>query len=107
MYFAPPSMPVIYQQYLMAWGVQEFSLEMIGTNVKRILEFKLYNTQDLLVGRYEFEYGETWRMLTERDDEFWIGENDSVWRGDPGKNAKCIEGEHADGFIRDWSYLIA
>ena len=32
MYFAPPSMPVIYQQYLIALGVQDFTLEMIGTN---------------------------------------------------------------------------
>lgn len=32
MYAAPSQMPVIYQQYLMALGVQEFSLELIGTN---------------------------------------------------------------------------
>lgn len=32
MYAAPTSMPVIYQQYLMALGVKEFSLELIGTN---------------------------------------------------------------------------
>lgn len=32
MYFAPPQMPVIYQQYLMALGVQEFTIELIGTN---------------------------------------------------------------------------
>lgn len=32
MYAAPTSMPAIYQQYLMALGVKEFSLELIGTN---------------------------------------------------------------------------
>ena len=32
MYFAPPSMPIIYQQYLMALGVQEYTIELIGTN---------------------------------------------------------------------------
>ena len=32
MYAAPSSMPIIYQQYLMTLGVQEFSLELIGTN---------------------------------------------------------------------------
>lgn len=32
MYAAPTQMPVIYQQYLMALGVQEFSVELIGTN---------------------------------------------------------------------------
>lgn len=32
MYAAPTSMPVIYQRYLMALGVKEFSLELVGTN---------------------------------------------------------------------------
>ena len=32
MYFAPPQMPIIYQQYLMALGIQEYSIELIGTN---------------------------------------------------------------------------
>lgn len=32
MYAAPAQMPKIYQQYLMALGVKEFSLELIGTN---------------------------------------------------------------------------
>lgn len=32
MYAAPTQMPRIYQQYLMALGVQEFSIELIGTN---------------------------------------------------------------------------
>lgn len=32
MYFAPTSMPVIYQRYLAALGVQDFTIELIGTN---------------------------------------------------------------------------
>ena len=32
MYFAPPPMPIIYQQYLMALGIQEYPIELIGTN---------------------------------------------------------------------------
>lgn len=32
MYAAPTQMPIIYQQYLIAMGIQEFSLELIGTN---------------------------------------------------------------------------
>lgn len=32
MYFAPPSMPIIYQKYLAALGVQDFTIELIGTN---------------------------------------------------------------------------
>lgn len=33
MYVAPPSMPIIYQQYLIALGIQEHNIELIGTNV--------------------------------------------------------------------------
>lgn len=33
MYVAPPSMPIIYQQCLIALGIQEYAIEMIGTNV--------------------------------------------------------------------------
>lgn len=32
MYVAPTQMPIIYQQYLMALGIQDFSIELIGTN---------------------------------------------------------------------------
>lgn len=32
MYAAPTQMPIIYQQYLMALGIKEFSIELIGTN---------------------------------------------------------------------------
>ena len=34
MYFAPTQMPIIYQQYLMALGIQDFTIELIGTNNK-------------------------------------------------------------------------
>ena len=36
MYFANPQMPVIYQQYLAAMGVQDYTIELIGTNQKNI-----------------------------------------------------------------------
>lgn len=32
MYFATPSMPIIYQQYLMVMGIREYTIELIGTN---------------------------------------------------------------------------
>ena len=32
MYFATPSMPIIYQQYLTAMGIREYTIELIGTN---------------------------------------------------------------------------
>lgn len=34
MYFANPQMPVIYQRYLAALGVREYTIELIGTNRK-------------------------------------------------------------------------
>jgi hypothetical protein len=34
MYFANPQMPIIYQRYLAALGVQEYNIELIGTNRK-------------------------------------------------------------------------
>lgn len=34
MYFAPPAMPMIYQQYLMTLGIREYTIELIGTNNK-------------------------------------------------------------------------
>ena len=34
MYFANPQMPVIYQQYLAVLGVQDYTIELIGTNRK-------------------------------------------------------------------------
>lgn len=34
MYVATPSMPIIYQQYLMALGIKEYTIELIGTNIK-------------------------------------------------------------------------
>lgn len=33
MYVAPNPMPIIYQQFLIAMGIQEYSIELIGTNV--------------------------------------------------------------------------
>lgn len=42
MYAAPTSMPIIYQQYLMALGIQEFSVELIGTNNDDLKAFVTY-----------------------------------------------------------------
>lgn len=35
MYFAPPSMPIIYQQYLSVLGIREYTIELIGTNANK------------------------------------------------------------------------
>lgn len=48
MYFAPPSMPIIYQQYLMALGIQEYTIELIGTNSsKTVLISYDYNIPEI------------------------------------------------------------
>ncbi len=38
MYVATPSMPIIYQQYLIAMGIQEYAIELIGTNIPIVSE---------------------------------------------------------------------
>ena len=56
MYVAPPSMPIIYQQYLMALGIQEFSIELIGTNSKITFDIGYYETYQ----EFEAPKGATW-----------------------------------------------
>ena len=55
MYVATPSMPMIYQQYLMALGIREYSIELIGTNAKKT---------DITIGindkPYKAQYGMLW-----------------------------------------------
>lgn len=45
MYFAPPQMPIIYQKYLMALGIQEYSIELIGTNAATRMDFFVHDTK--------------------------------------------------------------
>lgn len=45
MYFAPPQMPVIYQRYLAAMGVTDYTIELIGTN-RRVDDDKISFTLD-------------------------------------------------------------
>lgn len=49
MYFANPQMPVIYQRYLAALGVQDYTIELIGTN-RRTDEMKI----SFYIGSTEF-----------------------------------------------------
>lgn len=57
MYFAPPSMPIIYQQCLMALGIQEYTIELIGTNRKRTFNINYYyNFPIELEARFRQEY---------------------------------------------------
>lgn len=58
MYVAPTSMPKIYQQYLIALGIQDFSIELIGTN--RTTDFSI-NKVDGTVEQFSAPTGSTWK----------------------------------------------
>ena len=55
MYVATPSMPMIYQQYLMALGIKEYSIELIGTNVENDITLRINGIS------YKATYGTIWR----------------------------------------------
>lgn len=73
MYVATPSMPRIYQQYLIALGVQEYGIEMIGTNVPitpdeikdgtKIIKFHIEGVE------YETNRGQTWRDFANKNPQ--------------------------------------
>lgn len=76
MYHATPSMPIIYQQYLMAFGIQEYTIELIGTNHK--IKFSIDN-----IGVGETEYFTTrfnrWEdFCYDNPDKFFIDEDGFV-----------------------------
>ena len=75
MYVATPSMPIIYQQYLMALGIKEYNIELIGTNAKRKLINRNVIDEAGIGGSIPFgyTYGSTWRELSEEDNRFSIG----------------------------------
>lgn len=58
MYVAPTSMPKIYQQYLITLGIQDFSIELIGTN--RTTDFSIKKV-DGTVEKFSAPRGSTWR----------------------------------------------
>ena len=60
MYVAPTSMPIIYQQYLIALGIQEFSIELIGTNSK--IGFSISFEDAGIYEEFEVAPGATWEM---------------------------------------------
>lgn len=87
MYAAPTQMPVIYQQYLMALGIKEFSIELIGTNngVKSCTVTYDYN----LPSGYANKFSQTKAIQPFT------------------KNASGIIGEEATYVIDDVTYLLS
>lgn len=69
MYVAPPSMPIIYQQFLIALGIQEYAIELIGTNALinssedgDIATEEITFYDDIYDGtQYYANLGQTWR----------------------------------------------
>jgi hypothetical protein len=64
MYVATPSMPIIYQQYLAALGIQEYAIEMIGTNSQSKISFSVLSDDGQ--GTYEVGLGDTWRDVSQK-----------------------------------------
>lgn len=65
MYFANPQMPVIYQRYLAALGVQDYTIELIGTN-RRTSETNIDFTIDY--DAYSAYSNDTWLSYTLREE---------------------------------------
>ena len=64
-------MPIIYQQYLMALGIQEYTIELIGTNHK--IKFSIGETEYFTTRFNKWE-----DFCYDNPDKFFIGEDGSV-----------------------------
>ena len=76
MYVAPTSMPIIYQQYLIALGIQEFSIELIGTN--KTTDFSIENDVDGTVEQFSAPIKSTWREFIDEIPSLQISDNGIV-----------------------------
>lgn len=112
MYVATPSMPIIYQQYLAALGIQEYAIEMIGTNSQSKISFVVLSDDGQ--GTYEVGLGDTWRDVSQKLDlHFEIyGERVVYIQGDTRNdlimlNDDTYEYVSPDDFvIEDFNYVV-
>jgi hypothetical protein len=76
MYVAPPSMPIIYQQYLIALGVSELSIELIGTNNTSYSSssFTIYLPSGN-AETYHFKKGYIWEEFINDNNDYIIKNN--------------------------------
>lgn len=65
MYFSPPQMPIIYQKYLAALGVQDYTIELIGTNRRDEASMVTFYIAGEPFKRYT---GETWQSFVLRGE---------------------------------------
>ena len=68
MYVATPSMPIIYQQYLMALGIQEYTIELIGTNNTAQITFKVDIADEI---EFKTDYPITWKEFVEQNKNYF------------------------------------
>lgn len=79
MYVAPSSMPKLYQQYLIALGVSDLSIELIGTNNTsyRHSNFSISKQNGSI--SYSFQKGMTWKDFIENSDDTFTSNKDIVY----------------------------
>lgn len=73
MYVAPPSMPKLYQQYLSFLGVQDHTIEFIGTNTpfwgeNATPKISFTVSSKEYISTFEANFGMTWQELVEHKD---------------------------------------
>jgi hypothetical protein len=112
MYFAPPQMPIIYQRYLSVLGIQDQSIELIGTNRKlgSIMVFWIGETN------YKAFQGENWLSFTISSDSGYKVEYSSLIKrfvvsNDGGRNAviSSLTEDYVspyDTIEVDWGYYV-
>lgn len=66
MYFAPTQMPIIYQQYLKVMGIQEQTIELIGTN------------NDVATNNVTYNYNVSWSYETSATQSFAMNASDVI-----------------------------
>ena len=112
MYVATPSMPIIYQQYLSALGIQEYAIEMIGTNSQSKISFNVFDDAKYT---YDVGLGDTWRDVSQKLDlHFEINGKRVVYiRGGTIRNDLLMvnDGTHEyvspdDFVIEDFNYVV-
>lgn len=69
MYVATPSMPIIYQQYLMALGIKEYTIELIGTNNTPKIKFRIDIADNI---EFTANYPITWKEFAEQNQNYFF-----------------------------------
>jgi hypothetical protein len=121
MYVATPSMPIIFQQYLTALGIQEYAIEMIGTNCAIIPTGDEPSTEEIEFSFREYEYvvlkvnlGYTWEDFVNSEvntQGFSVVEtNDGlIISNDAGITGVAIYDEFvkpSDYIFKDYKYML-